>query len=146
MGQLDLLILFVFLGVLLAIGAYAQRHQKGTEDYFVAGRSRGALTIACLWMAAWVGGAAVIGRASRAFSLGVTAAWYVGAQLIGCLLFGLFMAARVKRIGDLHKHLTYPDFIEQNYDSRMRIVATISTLLAYIAYTAGQFVAAAGIL
>jgi SSS family solute:Na+ symporter len=62
------------------------------------------------------------------------------------VLFGVFMAARVKRIGDRHRHLTYPDFIEQHYDSRTRIVATATTILAFTAYSAGQLAAAAAML
>ena len=65
---------------------------------------------------------------------------------IGFLLFGIFMARRVKQLGDRHNHLTYPDFIEQHYDNRTRAVATITTVLAYTAYTAGQFAASAAIL
>ena len=146
MGIIDTTILYVYLALMLGLGFYAQYHQKGIEDYFVAGRRMGPVTIACLWMAAWIGGAAVIGSSSRAFELGVTGAWYVTAQATGCLLFGLFMAARVKELGDRHGHLTYPDLIEQHYDSRTRIVATITTIIAYTAYTAGQLVAGSAIL
>ena len=52
----------------------------------------------------------------------------------------------MKQLGDRHRHLTYPDFIEQHYDNRTRAVATITTVLAYTAYSAGQFAAAAAIL
>jgi len=145
-GVLDTGILFAYLALMVGLGFYAQRRQKNIEDYFVAGRRMGPLTIACLWLAAWIGGAAVVGTSSRVYEFGVTGVWYVLAQAIGCLLFGLFMAARVKQLGDRHKHLTYPDFIEQNYDSRTRIVATITTVLAFTAYTAGQLAASATIL
>ena len=146
MGIIDTTILFAYLALMLGLGFYAQHRQQGIEDYFVAGRRMGPVTIACLWMAAWVGGAAVVGSSSRAFELGITGVWYVTAQAIGCLLFGLFMAARVKQLGDRHGHLTYPDLMEQHYDSRTRIVATITTIISYTAYTAGQLVAAAAIL
>jgi SSS family solute:Na+ symporter len=143
---LDYLVLTLYLAGMVAIGFHAQRRQKDVEDYFVAGRRLGALTIACLWIAAWIGGAAVVGTSTRAYEYGVTGVWYVLAQAIGCVLFGLFMAARVKRIGDRHRHLTYPDFIEQHYDSRTRIVATATTILAFTAYSAGQLAAAAAML
>jgi SSS family solute:Na+ symporter len=143
---LDYLVLTAYLAGMVGIGFYAQRRQKDVEDYFVAGRRLGALTIACLWIAAWIGGAAVVGTSTRAYEYGVTGVWYVLAQAIGCVLFGLFMAARVKRIGDRHRHLTYPDFIEQHYDSRTRIVATATTILAFTAYSAGQLAAAAAML
>jgi len=115
----------------------------------VTGRRLGSLTIACLWIAAWIGGAAVVGTSARVYEYGVTGVWYVIAQAIGCVLFGLFglfVAARIKTLGDRHRHLTYPDFIEQHYDSRTRIVATATTVLAFTAYSAGQLAASAAIL
>lgn len=63
--------------------------------------------------------------------------------VIGCLLFGLFFAKQVKRAGLQEKMLMYPDFIESRYDSRMRIVATITTIVAYNGFGAGQLAAAA---
>ena len=143
MGILDTAILFVYLALLVGLGVYASRRQQGIEDYFVAGRRMGPATIACLWIAAWIGGASVVGTSARVYEFGVTGVWYILAIAIGCLLFGLTMARRVKQLGDRHQHLTYPDFIEQHYDNRTRIVATITTVLAYTAYTAGQFAAAA---
>ena len=146
MGVLDTGILFVYLALLVALGIYANRRQRGVEDYFVAGRRMGPATIACLWVAAWIGGASVVGTSARVYEFGVTGVWYILAIAIGCLLFGLTMARRVKQLGDRHQHLTYPDFIEQHYDNRTRVVATITTVLAYTAYTAGQFAAAAAML
>jgi len=146
MGGLDYTILTVYLALLVAIGFWAKRRQKNVEDYYVAGRRLGPLTIACLWIAAWIGGAAVVGTSARVYEYGVTGVWYVIAQATGCVLFGLFVAARIKTLGDRHRHLTYPDFIEQHYDSRTRIVATATTVLAFTAYSAGQLAAAAAIL
>jgi len=146
MGVVDTVILFAYLALMVALGFYAQRRQKDVEDYYVAGRRLGPLTIACLWIAAWIGGAAVVGTTTRVYQYGVTGIWYVLAQATGCVLFGLFVAERVKNLGDRHRHLTYPDFIEHSYDSRTRIAATATTVLAFTAYAAGQFAASAAIL
>ncbi len=146
MSGLDYGLLTVYLALLIGLGFWAKHRQKDVEDYYVAGRRLGPITIACLWIAAWIGGAAVVGTSTRVYEYGVTGIWYVLAQSIGCLLFGLFVAARIKRLGDLHRHLTYPDFIEQHYDSRTRMVATATTILAFTAYSAGQLAASASIL
>lgn len=146
MTRLDSSIIFVYLGLMVAIGLYANYRQKNIEDYYVAGRRLGPFSIACLWLASWVGGASIIGSSSRAHEMGVTAIWYVLSLAIGCLLFGLFAAGRIKQLGDEHQHLTYPDFIEQRFDSRTRIIATITTSAAFIAYAAGQMVALGSIL
>ncbi len=146
MTTLDTNIIFVYLGLMIAIGLYANYRQKNVEDYYVAGRRLGPFSIACLWLASWVGGASIIGGSARAHEIGISAIWYVLSLAIGCLLFGLLAAARIKKLGDGHGHLTYPDFIEQRFDSRTRIIATITTSAAFIAYAAGQLVALGSIL
>lgn len=146
MATLDTSIIFIYLGVMVVIGLYANYRQKNVEDYYVAGRRLGPFSIACLWLASWVGGASIIGSSAMAHEIGITAVWYVLSLAIGCLLFGLFAAARIQKLGDEHQHLTYPDFIEQRYDSRTRIIATITTSAAFIAYAAGQMVALGSIL
>jgi SSS family solute:Na+ symporter len=143
---LDTGIIFFYMALMVAIGIYANYKQKNVEDYYIAGRRLGPFSIACLWLASWVGGASIVGSSARAHEIGVTAVWYVLALAIGCLLFGLFAASRIKKLGDSHSHLTYPDFIEQRFDSRTRIVATITTSTAMIAYAAGQMVAIGAIL
>lgn len=146
MGILDYGVLALYLALLVGIGFWAKSRQKDVDDYYVAGRRLGPVTIACLWIAAWIGGAAVVGTSTRVYQYGITGIWYVLAQAIGCVLFGLLVAARIKRLGDRHRHLTYPDFIEQHYDARTRIVATVTTVLAFTAYSAGQLAASAAIL
>ena len=146
MGVVDTVILFAYLALLVGIGIYAQRRKPDVDDYFVAGRRMGPATIACMWVAAWIGGASIVGTSARVYAQGITGIWYVLGIAIGCCLFGLTVAKRVKQLGDGDRHLTYPDFIERHYDNRTRAVATITTVLAYTAYSAGQFAAAAAIL
>ncbi len=146
MGAIDTGILFAYLIALVGLGLYANYKQRNVDDYFVAGRRMGTFTIGCLWLASWVGGASIVGSTARSYELGVTAIWYVLALSLGCLLFGLILAARVKRLGDAARHLTYPDFIEEQYDARTRIIATVTTIIAFTAYSAGQLMAAAAIM
>jgi len=146
MGTFDYAIVFSYLALMVVLGLYASRRQRDVEDYFVAGRRLGTFSIACLWLASWVGGASSVVGSAKAHEIGVSAAWYVLSLAIGCALFGLLFAARVKRIGDAHRYLTYPDLIEHHFDSRTRVVATVTTSLAFIAFAAGQLVAAASIL
>src|SRR4029453_5160669 len=105
MGIVDTTILFAYLALILGLGFYAQHRKQGVEDYFVAGRRMGPATIAGLWVAAWIGGASVVGTSARVYQLGVTGIWYILAIAIGCLLFGLTMARRGKKLGDPPPHL-----------------------------------------
>lgn len=146
LGYIDTGIIFAYLVLMIAIGIYASRQQNSVEDYFVAGGRLGSFSIACLWLASWVGGAAIVGGTTKVFEFGISGGWYTLSMMIGCLLFGTLFAARVKQKGDEHQLLTYPDFIETRYDSRTRIVATVTTIIAYIAYSAGQLAAAGAVL
>lgn len=146
MSKVDTSIIFAYLMLMIVIGIYASRRQNNVEDYFVAGGRLGTFSIACLWLASWIGGAVVVGGAAKAYELGISAGWYVTAIAIGCLLFGLFFAARINRLGKQNQFLTYPELIESRYDSRTRIVATLTTVTAFTAYAAGQLAAAASIL
>ena len=49
MSALDTSIIFIYLGLMIAIGLYANYRQKNVEDYYVAGRRLGPFSIACLW-------------------------------------------------------------------------------------------------
>ena len=146
LSSLDTAIIFGYLALMIAIGLYASRQQNSVEDFFVAGGKLGTFSIACLWLASWVGGATIVGGTAKIYEFGISGGWYITCTAIGCLLFGLFFAARVKRSGTENQLLTYPDFIETRYDSRTRIVATITTIIAFIGFSAGQLAAAGAVL
>ena len=132
LGPIDTGIIFAYLALMVAIGVYASRRQSSVEDFFVAGGKLGSISIACLWLAGWVGGAAIVGGVAKTHEFGISGGWYITCMAIGCALFGIFFAVRLKRLGNEHRLLTYPDFIETRYDSRTRIVATVTTIVAYI--------------
>ncbi|MDH3512091.1 MAG: sodium:solute symporter family protein [Gammaproteobacteria bacterium] len=146
LSTIDISIIFAYLALMIAIGVYAGRKQDSVEDFFVAGGRIGTFSIACLWLASWIGGATIVGGVAKTYEVGVSAAWYIICMTIGLLLFGLFFAARVKRWGTERRLLTYPDLIESAYDSHTRIVATITTIAAYTGFAAGQLAAAGAIL
>lgn len=146
MGYLDIGIIIFYLLLTLGIGFYANKKQKGVDDYYVGGRSVGSVSLMCLWMSAWIGGTSVMGTSSKAYEIGISAVWYVGIIGVGIVLFALVMVKPVKKLGDKLNNLTFPDFIESRYDSKTRLAATVTTILAYVAYTASQFVAGASIL
>jgi SSS family solute:Na+ symporter len=146
MAMIDTLLIYVYLAAMVIVGFYANRKQKDVDDYYVAGRRQGTFSIACLWLASFIGGASIIGSSGKAYEAGITAVWYVGAIMLGLTAFGLILAARVKRLGDQHQYLTFPDLIEDHYDSRTRIMVTITTVAAYVAFSAGQLAAAGSIL
>ena len=74
LGLIDTGIIFAYLALMMAMGIFASRRQDSVEDYFVAGGKLSSFSIACLWLATWVGGAAVVGGTTRLLSLVLPAA------------------------------------------------------------------------
>ncbi|OIO01831.1 MAG: hypothetical protein AUJ49_07150 [Desulfovibrionaceae bacterium CG1_02_65_16] len=146
MQPVDYLVLVLYFVVLLVIGGYANTRQKNVEDYYVGGRKIGTLSLIALWMSSWVGGASIMGSAQKSFEVGISSLWYPLSMVCGFLFFGFTFAARIKELGDAHRHLTYPDLIEQRYDSKARILSTVTTILAYIGYIASQLLCSAHII
>lgn len=146
MHIIDISIIIIYLIFMLILGVFASKKQVDMEDFYLGGKNIGTFSMMTLWLSSWVGGAAIIGTAANAYDMGITAFWYVGAMCFGFAIFGLSFTSLIKRVGDKFNHVTYPDLIEDRYDSRSRIVSIITTILANIAYNAGQLVAAGGIL
>ncbi|MBG0790057.1 MAG: sodium:solute symporter family protein [Desulfovibrionaceae bacterium] len=146
MEPVDYIVLALYFCTLLVIAVYANKKQKTTEDYYVGGRGVGTLPLAALWMSSWVGGAAIMGTAEKSFEIGISSLWYPLSMFSGFIFFALIFAGRIKLLGDRHRHITYPDLIEQRYDTKVRLVSTVTTILAYVGYTASQLLSAAHII
>ena len=79
LGIIDTGIIFAYLALMIAIGIFASRRQDSVEDYFVAGGKLGSFSIACLWLASWVGAATIVGGTTKAFEFGISGGWYTPA-------------------------------------------------------------------
>lgn len=146
LNLIDTLIVFAYLAAMVLLGLYAMKKRRNVDDYYVGGRKSGPYVLACLWMSSWIGGATVIGSVDKAYSSGLTAIWYCGSMALGCVIFALTSTRLIQRVGERFQCLTYPELIECRYGPSARLIATITTFLAYVAYTAGQFLAMAKIL
>ncbi|MFG6330451.1 MAG: sodium:solute symporter family protein [Lachnospiraceae bacterium] len=146
MGAVDIVIIAAYMILMLVLGIYAGKKQKNTEDYFLAGKNADVFSVACLWLSSWIGGASIVGTAERAFDMGVTAVWYVLIIAVSLVIFALSFIRMIKRLSERFDLTTYPDFIEQRYDSRTRLVASICTILGMTGFVASQFLAGGAIL
>ena len=146
MNGIDVAIIMAYFAGMILIGLYASKKQKGVDDYYLGGRSMGSFKIGTLWMAGWIGGSSVIGTSSNGYSMGITGVWYVTAIAMGCIIFAFAMAKPIKRISQRLNNITFPELISSRYDSKNGTMASITTILAMIGYTAAQFVAGASIL
>lgn len=146
MNTLDISIILAYFVGMILLGIYANKRQKDLDDYYLGGRTMNALKIGTLWIAGWIGGSSVIGTSSNAYSMGITAVWYVGAIAVGCLVFAFTMSKPIKRVSSVLHNITFPELIYSRYDAKNSVMSSITTILAMVGYTAAQFVAGAAIL
>lgn len=146
MNTLDIAIVLTYFVLMLGLGIYSSRDQNTMEDFYLGGKGMGTISMMSLWLSSWIGGAAIIGTADNAYQMGITAVWYIWSMCIGFAVFGLFFTPIIKEAGDKFNHITYSDLIEDRYDSKCRIMSIITTILANIAYNAGQLVAAGSLI
>ena len=64
-----LIILIAYMAVVLAVGLYASRRVKGSEDFLLAGRSMGLFVLVGTLCATQLGGGNIIGTSTNGLSL-----------------------------------------------------------------------------
>jgi len=133
---LDVVIIALYLVMLLGVGYYASRRVKGTEDYTIAGRKLGYPVLLGTLIGTAIGAAATIGKAGKAYEVGIGLFFATMAYSIGLFLFG-FIAPIIRRTGVW----TIPDALVIRYGGVMRIVTAVVMILAVIALFGGQLVA-----
>ncbi len=94
---------FVFLAatvaVALGLGARAGRKTRTAEGFSLGGRSSGAGVVAGGIAGTVIGGAATIGTAQLAFSIGLSGWWFTLGSGIGFLIIGTFYARPLRHSG-----------------------------------------------
>lgn len=94
---------FVFLAATVAfalgLGARAGRKTRTAEGFSLGGRSSGAGVVAGGIAGTVIGGAATIGTAQLAYSIGLSSWWFTLGSGIGFLIIGTFYARPLRRSG-----------------------------------------------
>jgi hypothetical protein len=100
-----LTIIIIYLSIILAVGFWANKYNKGMTDFILAGRRLG-LGLATFTIAAtYFGGGYVLGLAEAAYQNGIVAWWFGIGGGVGLILTG-FLAGKVRAMNIY----TIPDF------------------------------------
>lgn len=112
---------------LIGFGLWMARRMKGTEGFFVAGRSLGPGLVFSTFLAANIGSGSIIGAAGLGYRDGISAWWWVGSAGLGSLLLALWIGPRIWRVATQNGLYTAGDYLEHRYGPSVR--ATIAALL-----------------
>jgi len=138
----NLAIVSCFFIVMILIGVMSFRRIRGTESFFVADRRGSTLMVTGSLMATIVGGSSTIGMAGLGFEKGLVGAWWLLVGVVGLAILAFSMAQRVRR----YAFYTLPELLGDQYDSRVKLVASVIISIAWLGIIAGQMVAAGKIL
>jgi SSS family solute:Na+ symporter/sodium/proline symporter len=123
-----------YMTLLLCVGVYLARRVKGQEDFMVAGRTLTAPVLVGTLLATWIGSGDLFSVADLSYRHGYSSLIGSAGGWLGIIVV-FFIAARVRRFGEF----TVPDILEARYDYRARILATLTTVIAYVTIVSYQF-------
>ena len=128
LSTLDLVIIAVYLVAMVSIGLYFVRRIKGSEDYYVAGRSFGPFILMATVCATIIGGSGLMGRAGKAYSFGTMAITTALPYLIGMFIFS-GISGRISRMGTRYDITSMPELFEKRFGKTAKII--LACLVAF---------------
>lgn len=132
----DLVVIALYMLAILGVGIYASLKVKGTEDYTIAGRRMGFPVMLGTLIGTAIGAAATVGKAGKAYDIGIAIFFITMAYGIGLFLFS-FIAPTIRKM----KIWTIPEALNLRYGKEITIVTAFVMILAVIALFGGQLIA-----
>ncbi|MGI9271898.1 MAG: sodium/sugar symporter [Woeseiaceae bacterium] len=129
---LDFTVVAIYAVVLLFIAQWVSRekrgHEKDTKDYFLAGRALPWWAIGASLIAANISAEQIIGMSGSAFVMGIAIASYEWMSALTLVIVGKYLLPVFLK----HEIYTMPQFLEQRYDHRVRMVLATFWLGVYV--------------
>ena len=130
--QLDLSVIAVYAIALFALAQWVSReeagHDKDAKDYFLAGSALPWWAVGASLIAANISAEQIIGMSGSGFAMGLAIASYEWMAAITLILVGKFLLPIFLAKGTY----TMPQFLEQRYDHKVRMVLAVFWLGVYI--------------
>jgi SSS family solute:Na+ symporter len=130
--SLDLAVVAVYAAFLLIIAQWVSRekagHEKDTSDYFLAGRALPWWAIGASLIAANISAEQIIGMSGSAWVMGIAIGAYEWMAALTLIIVGKYLLPVFLK----HRIYTMPQFLEQRYDHRVRMVMAFFWLGVYV--------------
>ena len=141
--SVSLAILILYIVALFAISWFANKRSEGTtENYALAGRKLNAPLIGVSIIGLAVGGASTIGVSEHAFKVGLSAGWYTAAWGIGAIIMGMFLAEKYRKANIT----TVSELIERHHDSKAVVLGVICQIIIQLVIISLQYIAGGSII
>ncbi len=130
--SLDLAVVFIYAVSLFLLAQWVSRekagHQKNAGDYFLAGRALPWWAIGASLIAANISAEQIIGMSGSAFVMGIAIGAYEWMAALTLVIVGKYLLPVFLK----NKIYTMPQFLEQRFDSRVKMTLGIFWLGVYV--------------
>ena len=143
-SALVLVPLGLYMLVLLGLGLWSRREGASLEGYYIAGRKLPSWVIAFSSNATGESGWLLLGLTGMGYAVGFHALWVVFGEVMGVAIAWMFVARPFKEYTDRYGAITVPDYLEQRFRDRWRLLRMLSiaiTLSMVTVYCCAQLVA-----
>lgn len=138
---------FFYMAVCVVIGLWAMRRTKSTHDFFMAGRSLGAVITGVAMFSSIMSGFGFVGGPGLVYTMGISSFWILLATPLGLPIAFCLLSKRLRLIGELRNCVSLPDVAECRYKSKsVRFLVAIAILFGVVGYLAAQIKAMALVL
>lgn len=138
-----LVTIFVYLGAMVAIGAWCSKKNKSTDDFYLGGRKLGPLVTAMSAEASDMSSWLLMGLPGVALLAGLPeATWTAAGLAIGTYVNWLIVAKRLRHYTHRINAVTIPEFFSKRFKDEKNLLSMISAIVIivfFIPYTASGF-------
>ncbi|TQE94643.1 MAG: sodium:solute symporter family protein [Spiribacter salinus] len=129
-----ILAIVVYLLALIGVGYYKSRIVKTGDDFMVAGRALPWYILVGTLLATWIGNGSLFAGAGLGYRNGLAGLWSSAGAWLGIVVV-YFIARRIRNFGQV----TVPDIFEARYGKVAGLLATVTTVIAYVTIVSYQF-------
>ena len=131
----DVSIILLYLAGMVVIGIWASRRVKNLEDYSLAGKSLGYLVMIGTLVGAAIGAASTMGKAGKAYEMGIIFITAGFGYVAGLIAFGL-LSGKLRRLGIW----TIPEALYKRYGKGINLACGAAMFITVIALFGGQII------
>jgi sodium/proline symporter len=141
-----LITLILYKVMLIAIGFWASKRTKNTEDFFIGGKTLGPWVAATSSSASASSAWSLLGVSGAAFTIGLPAIWLFPAVVLGYTFNWLWLAPRIRDLGNETHAVTLTELLAGTgtYAKHIVYCCTFIIVFSFAFYIAAQFQAAGG--
>jgi len=122
--------------VILVIGFWSTRKNRGAEDFLVAGRSIGPVVGGAAFAATQMSAGTFVGTFGIHYLTGASFLWVWAGLWLGWLISATLVGPKLQAFGGQ----TVPDYVEARFNSRVaRGIAALLLVVAYTVYLTAQY-------